>query len=90
VDIPDDVAGGCLGELFVRIIVTPFHFVAWATGVLMCNTISLGRFQIEPFVEDPEWYPEEGRPILYGSAATFVGFTVWVIAILVISRNSLF
>ena len=89
-DILGDLAGGCFGELVGRIIVTPFHFTAWATGVLVANVISLGRFQIEPFLEDPEWIPEEGRPVLYGSAATFVGILVWTIALFVIFRDSIF
>ena len=63
-DLIDDLANGCLGDLVGRILATPFHFAAWATGVLVANVVSLGRFQIEPFGEDPEWIPEEGRPIL--------------------------
>lgn len=74
------------GQLLMDLILKPFHWVAWATGAALCLLISLGRLQIEPFVSDGEWAPEEGRPILYAVHATTAGIAAWAILGTVIFR----
>ena len=89
----DELADGCISAAFAGIayvLLLPFVFLFWTTGVAVCTALSLGRFQLEPFIEDLDWNPEDGRPILYSDAATGAGVVIWTIFLLIIFRNSIF
>ncbi|HEX8062932.1 MAG TPA: hypothetical protein VF535_06925 [Allosphingosinicella sp.] len=88
-DVIGDAIGGLLGDIVGELIVKPLHRLAWAAGVAVAAVGSFGRFQIEPFDDQDEWLPEEGRPVLHTVGATLIGCGVWTIAIAALIRGLL-
>ena len=89
-DVVGDAIGGVIGDIVGEIIVRPLHWLVWATGVAVATVGSFGRFQIEPFNDEDEWLPEEGRPVLRTFGATLIGCGIWTIAIAALLRGLLF
>ena len=89
-DVVGDAIGGVVGDIVGEIIVRPLHRLVWATGVAVAAVGSFGRFQIEPFDDENEWLPVEGRPVLRTFGATLIGFGIWTIAAAALVRGLLF
>ena len=81
-----DIVGEVLGHALLELVLKPLHWIAWATGVLAATLLSFGRFQAEPWDDEEDWVPEEGRPILTTFGATMMGSGLWAIAIAALVR----
>ena len=79
-----EIPGAFFADLLFWLIVFPLHLLAWATGVLIVNVVTLGRYRIVPFGDDGSWAGADDRPILPKGVATLVGMVVWTIALAVI------
>ena len=79
-----EILGALLVDLLFGLLVFPLHFLAWATGVLLVNVVTLGRYRIVPFADDGSWAAADARPVLPKGAATLVGMVVWTIALALI------
>ena len=89
-DLIGDAIGGVVGDIVGEVILRPLHRLVWATGVAVATVGSFGRFQIEPFNDEGEWLPEEGRPVLRTFGATLIGSGIWTIAAAALIRGLLF